>query len=108
MKIASEPCRGREERDRFLFTQCSGVRGLPAIPEGIVAGTGVEEHGEFIDVVHDPVAQKQVAEDVEAEVSEVIDGIEREELHSGEVTLHAAIPEAICLGKSEKGDLFIP
>jgi hypothetical protein len=47
----------------------------PGLPEHLVVCMGVKEESQFPHVINDPVAEKEVAQDMKGEISEVVNGV---------------------------------
>ena len=108
MEIAAEPETGVVKGDGFFCAQRAGMEGGPGLPEGVVVSMSVEEGRELVDVVNDGVAGEDVAEDVKAEMAEVIDGVEGEEFDIVDGADDSALPELGGLGYGEESCAFVP
>ena len=78
------------------------------MPEGIVVGVSVQEGCEFVEVVDDGVAGEDVAEDVKAEMAEMIDGMKAVKLHLVDAPHKSPFPEFPGLGQGEKSCIVVP
>ena len=64
-KARREPASGDQEGDRLQLPQVRTVQLSPLRPEGGIAGSTIEERGEFMNVMDDPLADKKIAQNMQ-------------------------------------------
>jgi len=68
----------------------------------------VEENGQLIHMVNDPVAKKEIAKEVKREITEMIDGAQAGKGETGYLAFCAPPPKALNLGNMDSRNPLIP
>src|SRR5215469_3243953 len=108
MDTASEPCTCVVEGDCLLGSERRGMRLTPVSPKRTVVSTRVEENGQLIHMVNDPVAKKEIAKEVEREITEMIDRAEARKGETGYLAFCSSLPEGLNLGNMDSRNPLIP